>query len=123
MTRLFNRVLEKEKGRSLRKNMPPAGTILWSKLRGKNLDDLKFKRQHSIGSSLVDFYSPQCKLAIEIDGESHYVDSAMERDRIRQRAIETAGVTFLRFTNCDVYERLESVIEKILEKTRKTDLP
>ncbi len=103
--------------------MPPAEIILWSKLRGKNLEGLKFRRQYSIGSFVVDFYCPERKLAIEIDGESHYVDGATERDKMRQSIIESAGVSFLRFTNHDVYERLEGVIEKILEKTKRTDLP
>ncbi len=103
--------------------MPLAETILWSKLRGKNLEGLKFRRQYSIGSFVVDFYCPEHKLATEVDGESHYVDGAMEHDMMRQSVIESAGVTFLRFTNHDVYERLEGVIEKILEKTRRTDVP
>jgi very-short-patch-repair endonuclease len=64
----------------------------------------------------VDFYSPQLKLAIEIDGESHFVDGALQRDQVRQSFIESTGVTFLRFTNLDIYDRLEGVIEKILEK-------
>ncbi len=123
MTRLFNQTSEKEKRRALRKNMPPAEIILWSKLRGKNLCGLKFKRQYSIGAYIVDFYSPQLKLAIEIDGESHFIEGAEIRDQKRQAVIESAGVAILRFTNRDVYERIEGVIEKILEKIPKKHLP
>lgn len=123
MTRLFNKTSEKEKRRVLRKNMPPAETILWSKLRGKSLNGLKFKRQYSIGPYIVDFYSPQLKLAIELDGESHFVEGALQRDQVRQAFIESADVTVLRFTNCDIYDRLEGVIEKILEQLPKTHLP
>jgi very-short-patch-repair endonuclease len=123
MTRLFNKTSEKEKRRVLRKNMPPAETILWSKLRGKNLNGCKFRRQYSIGPYIVDFYSPQLKLAIEIDGESHFVVGALQRDQVRQAFIESADVTVLRFTNCDIYDRLEGVVEKILEKIPETHLP
>ena len=123
MTRLFNKTSEKEKRRTLRKNMPPAETILWSKLRGKSLHGCKFRRQYSIGPYIVDFYSPQLRLAIEIDGESHFVDGALERDQVRQGFIESAGVTVLRFTNRDVYDRLEGVVEKILEKIPEKHLP
>jgi very-short-patch-repair endonuclease len=123
MTRLFNKTPEKEKRRILRKNMPPAETILWSKLRGKNLHGCKFRRQYSIGPYIVDFYSPKLKLAIELDGESHFVEGALERDNVRQAFIESAGITVLRFTNCDIYDRLEGVIEKILEKIPETHLP
>jgi very-short-patch-repair endonuclease len=123
MTRLFNQTSEKEKRRSLRKNMPHAETILWSKLRGKNLHGCKFRRQYSIGPYIVDFFSPQLKLAVEIDGESHFIDGALQRDQTRQVFIESTGVTVLRFTNCDIYDRLEGVIEKILEKIPGTHLP
>ena len=123
MTRLFNQASEKEKRRSLRKNMPPAETILWSKLRGKSLHGYKFRRQYSIGPYIVDFYSPQLKLAIELDGESHFVEGAPERDQVRQAFIESADVAVLRFTNCDVYDKLEGVIEKILELIPKNHLP
>src|SRR6266498_2836790 len=101
----------KEKRRVLRKNMPPAEFILWSKLRSKSLNGCKFRRQYSIGTYIVDFYCPQAKLAIEIDGESHFVDGADTYDRKRQAIIESFGVNFLRFTNIDIYERLEGVID------------
>jgi len=123
MTRLFNKTSEKEKRRTLRKNMPPAETILWSQLRGKRLEGCKFRRQYSIGPYIVDFYSPQLRLAIEIDGESHFVDGALERDQVWQGFIESAGVTVLRFTNRDVYDRLDGVVEKILEKIPEKHLP
>jgi len=123
MTRLFNRTSETEKRRSLRKNMPPAEVILWSKLRGKGLHGCKFRRQYSIGPYIVDFYAPQLKLAIELDGDSHYVDGAQQRDQVRQAFIESADITVLRFTNYDIYDRLEGVIDKILEKIPKHTSP
>jgi very-short-patch-repair endonuclease len=103
--------------------MPPAEFILWSKLRSKSLNGCKFRRQYSIGTYIVDFYCPQLKLAIEIDGESHFIDGADSYDRNRQAIIESFGVNFLRFTNTDVYERLEGVIDKILERIPTSDLP
>ena len=123
MTRLFNLTSEKEKRRALRKNMPPAEIILWSKLRGNNLNGCKFRRQYSIGPYVVDFYCPQLKLAIEIDGGSHCVEGSTERDQKRQAVIESGGITFLRFTNRDIYERIEGVIAKILEKVPEKHLP
>ncbi len=56
MTEIFNRTEVKEKCRALRKSMPPAEVILWLKLRGKSLKGCKFRRQYSIGTSIVDFY-------------------------------------------------------------------
>jgi very-short-patch-repair endonuclease len=123
MTKIFNRTEVKEKRRALRRSMPPAEIILWSKLRGKSMKGFKFRRQYSIGAYIVDFYCPQLKLAIEIDGESHFVEGADSYDRERQAIIESSGVSFLRFTNRDVYERLEGVIDKILERIPASDLP
>jgi very-short-patch-repair endonuclease len=62
-------------------------------------------------------------LAIEIDGESHFVEGADAHDRERQAIIESSGVSFLRFTNRDVYERLEGVMDKILQRLSASDLP
>lgn len=116
MTRIYNRTSEKENRRSLRKNMPPAEVILWSKLRGKGIQGYKFRRQYSIGKYVVDFYCPQIKLAVELDGESHFIEGAEKRDQEPQKMIESCGVRFLRFTNRDVYERLEGVVEEILKR-------
>ena len=124
MTRIYNRVSEKEKRRELRKNMPWAEIILWSKLRGKGIQGYKFRRQYSIGKYVVDFYCPQIKLAVEIDGESHFIEGADKRDQERQTMIESYGVSFLRFTNRDIYERLEGVVERIIQRmTEAPDLP
>ena len=103
--------------------MPPAEVTLWSKLRSKGLNGCKFRRQYSIGSYIVDFYCPQIKLVIEVDGDSHFVDGADSYDRNRQAIIVSLGISFLRFTNRDVYERLEGVINTILERISKSDLP
>ena len=103
--------------------MPPAEVILWLKLRSKGLNGCKFRRQYSIGSYIVDFYCPQIKLVIEVDGDSHFVDGADSYDRNRQAIIESLGISFLRFANRDVYERLEGVINTILERISKSDLP
>ncbi len=103
--------------------MPPAEVMLWTKLRGKNLNNVKFRRQYSIGPYIVDFYSPQMRLAVEIDGESHFIDGADIRDRDRQAFIESPGIYVLRFTNRDIYERLDGVIVKIAERLKLLTSP
>ena len=94
--------------------MPKAEIILWSKLRRKQLQDERFRRQYSIGSYVVDFYCPSLKLAIEVDGDSH-TDASMYHDQERQEFIESYGIRFLRFTNDDVCENLEWVLDEIYE--------
>lgn len=77
------------------------------------MNDLKFIRQFGVGPFVLDFYCPKLKLAIEIDGDSHFVERAEEYDKRRQQFIERFSIKFLRFTNGDIYENLDGVIEEI----------
>lgn len=101
----------------LRNDSPKAEQKLWEFLRGSQLNGLKFRRQYGIGPYVVDFYCPELRLAIEIDGDSHYEKGADIYDQKRQQFIERRNIRFLRFTNDDIYENLEGVIEKISDKT------
>jgi very-short-patch-repair endonuclease len=86
-------------------------------LRCKQLENCKFRNQYSLDR--LDFYSPELKLAIEIDGESHFQEGVAQYDKERQIFIESAGIQFLRFTNRDVYENLNGVLETIAYKIRE----
>ena len=115
MTKIYNRKKETKRRKALRRNMPEAEIILWSKLKGKQIYGYKFRRQYSVGSYVVDFYCPKLKLAIEVDGISHLQLGSETRDNERQKYIETYGIQFLRYINTDIYENLEGVIEQIGE--------
>ncbi len=116
MTQLYNRTSEKLKRQQLRKNMTKAEFIIWQKLKCKQIEGCKFRSQYSISQFVVDFYCTELKLAIEIDGDSHFQDGAQEYDRERQAFIESVGIRFLRFTNDEVYRNLEGVLEKITQE-------
>ena len=120
MTQFFNQTTEKEKRRNLRKNMPKAEAIVWSRLRGKEILGCKFRRQYSIGPYVVDFYCPALKLAVEIDGDSHFQEGTKDRDRSKEAFIESFGIQFLRFTNAEVYGDLESVLVAIAQRVQAT---
>lgn len=111
--RIHNRINEYEKRKKLRNNMTKAEIILWSKLKHSQIRDLKFRRQHSIGPFILDFYCPKLRLAIEVDGPSHFEDGAQEYDEERQKYIESCNISFLRFTNSDIYKNLDGVLLKI----------
>lgn len=96
--------------------MPAAERALWLKLRAKSVKGYKFRRQYSVGPYIIDFYCAELKLAIEIDGESHFVEGAEVYDKQRQECIESAGIRFLRFTNTDIRERLEGVLRTIMDQ-------
>ena len=115
MTQFFNKTSEKEKRRSLRNNMPPTEALLWSRLRNNQVPGYKFRRQYGVGPYVIDFFCPALKLAVEIDGDSHFVTDALKNDERRQAFIESFGIHFLRFTNHEVNRELEAVLEKICQ--------
>lgn len=83
MTQIFNRQRDKEKRRHLRRNMTKAEVLLWLQLKNRKMLGQRFLRQYGIHAYVVDFYCPKLKLAIEVDGESHFVERAQEYDRAR----------------------------------------
>jgi len=110
---IFNNPRLKERRRELRKNMTNAGVILWYELKGKKLNGYKFRRQHSIGDYIADFYCPMLKLAIEVDGATHSTTDEVDYDTERQAELENFGISFLRFRNEEVYQDKLNVIERI----------
>ncbi|MCX6713008.1 MAG: endonuclease domain-containing protein [Candidatus Vogelbacteria bacterium] len=117
MSEIFNRTNEKTKRQTLRVAMPNAEIILWSRLRDRQLKGFKFRRQYGVGKYVVDFYCPSVKLAIEIDGDSHFLESRVEEyDFQRQKYIESMEIKFLRFTNLEIYEKLEDVLVTIWDR-------
>ncbi len=64
MTELYNKTSEKDKRRFLRNNMPPAEILVWARLKGKQVEECKFRRQYSIDKFVVDFYTTELRLAI-----------------------------------------------------------
>ncbi|MDX2443210.1 MAG: DUF559 domain-containing protein [Bacteroidales bacterium] len=113
--KLHSRKYLKEFRRSLRNNSTSAEAVLWTKLKSKQVAGLKFRRQHSIGNYIVDFYCPKIMLVIELDGAYHASYQAIIKDRKRDEYLESFGMTILRFENRVVFEKLEEIIEQILE--------
>jgi len=113
---LHNRPALKPCRKELRNNATPAESQLWGILQRSNLGGYKFRRQHSIGAYILDFYCPSARLAIELDGDSHFTDEAIEYDRQRTAYLNALHIKVLRFLNTDVYEDLMMVGERILEE-------
>ncbi|MFA4875610.1 MAG: endonuclease domain-containing protein [bacterium] len=70
--------------RHLRSEMTEPERCLWYRIRSKQLNSLKFRRQHGIGPYIVDFYCPERALVIEIDGDTHFTDEQQKLDSIRE---------------------------------------
>jgi len=106
--KIFNKSQYKERRQLLRNNMPTPELKLWQILRNKQMG-YKFRRQHSIGNYVVDFYSPKLKLVIEVDGDSHYIGNAQNYDKIRDKYLNSLGIKVLRVKNSDIMNNIEGV--------------
>ena len=102
--------------RILRRNQTEAEAKLWSVLRNRQLEGLKFRRQHPIGRYVADFCCEELGLIIELDGGQH---SDLEvKDRERTMVLENMKYIVLRFWNVDITEALDGVADQILETAR-----
>lgn len=108
----YNKSL-KQFSRELRKNMTNAEKLLWSKIRGKQLKGYQFYRQKIIANYIVDFYCPKAKLIIELDGGQHFGKEGEEKDRKRDNYMANLGIKVFRFSDREVFENINGVLEKI----------
>ncbi|HTF98966.1 MAG TPA: endonuclease domain-containing protein [Nitrospirota bacterium] len=111
------------RSRTLRRNQTDAERKLWSVLRNRQLEGMKFRRQFPLDDFILDFYSPEYKLAIESDGGQHYSDEELTKDRTRSRALGTYGIRILRFSNRDILMNIEGVCEIILRTVAQPAKP
>jgi very-short-patch-repair endonuclease len=101
--------------RELRKRATPPEQLLWELLRNRRLSGLKFRRQHPLGGFVADFYCAAAQLIIELDGAVHQEPTQQERDRVRQQVLQMYGIACLRFTNREVFQHTEQVLQRILQ--------
>jgi adenine-specific DNA-methyltransferase len=111
----------RDRARSLRSGMPPAESILWKHLRGRRFAGFKFRRQHPIGPFFADLACHECKIIIEVDGESHLGQEC--RDERRSDYLRERGWLVLKFWNTEVYDDLESVLEAIYQTCERRNRP
>ncbi len=97
----------------LRYNLTPAEAALWSLLKNSQLEGRRFRRQHSIDNFVVDFYCPSENLIVELDGEIHNNPDQLDKDVLRDKKLEAAGFTVLRFENKFVFEHREQLLNDI----------
>ena len=100
--------------RTLRKNSTEAETILWNRLRAKQIEGTKFRRQQPIENFIVDFVSFENRVVIELDGGQHAENRHKDIDR--DRLLTENGFEVLRFWDNEIFENIEGVLEVIREK-------
>ena len=113
MKNIHNRKYLETHRKELRKNLTSAEATLWKSLQRKQLKGRKFRRQHSIVNFIVDFYCPQEKLIVELDGAIHLDFTQQNYDIERTQRLEELGFTVISFENKLVFENLPWVLEKI----------
>jgi very-short-patch-repair endonuclease len=102
------------RARDLRRELTPAEKKLWARMRDGQLNGAHVRKQHAVGTYIVDFFCAKSKLVIEIDGDTH--SDQVEYDAERTRWLnEQKHYRVIRFTNDEVHRNLEAVLEKILE--------
>ena len=113
-----NAATQKDQRKALRSNMTPAEATLWRALKGRGAGGLKFRRQQGIGPYVLDFYCPERRLCVELDGSSH--DYRYEYDEQRTQFLAEQGIRVVRFRNEQVFTCLVGVVAEII---RAAQLP
>ena len=102
----------RQQARTLRQALTDAEQRLWQRLRDRRLAGLKFRRQHPVGSFIVDFYCAQYRLIVEVDGPIH--QQQQEHDQLRAQELTRRGYRVMRFTNQQVLDHLEALCTEIV---------
>lgn len=103
----------KQRRRDLRHNQTEAEKALWMQLRNKQFYGMKFFRQYSVGPYILDFYCPNMKLAVELDGGQHNQCESKEYDAVRSEYLKAQGIEVIRFWNHEVLLDMESILSEL----------
>ena len=104
------------RARAMRKSMTEPEVMLWSRLRGRRPDKPTFRRQHPFDSIILDFYCPAARLAVEVDGATHWDEAARRKDEARDRWLAGMGVSVLRIPAAHVWQDLTGVADGVIRK-------
>ena len=110
MRKLHNIEQLKPARRRLRSALTPAEAALWDVLQQSKLDDRKFRRPHSIGSYIVDFYCASERMVVELDGAVHDGTAQAKQDVVRTRFLESLGLRVVRIENREVFNNPDGVL-------------
>ena len=97
----------------LRRESTPCEHILWKQISGRQINGLKFRRQHGFGPYVMDFYCPEIKLCIEVDGTVHESEEAKRRDAERTEFLNSQGIKVFRLQNQEVEDNVANAVGRI----------
>jgi len=105
--------------RTLRANLTAAEAVLWNQLKSSQLQGRKFRRQHSVGEYILDFYCLEEKLAVELDGAGHSNVIGEAHDATRTAYLARFGIVVLRFENKAVWSGLDGILVEVERHFRR----
>lgn len=114
-------ILKPKLQRRLRNGATDAERVLWQRLRGQQLDDCKFRRQHPFGDYILDFVCLERMVVVELDGSQHV--ERTEADSRRTDFLVKSGFTVLRFWNNQVFDDIDGVGEAIWHALQRREQP
>lgn len=123
VTLIFNKPEIKKFRTRLRNNQTEAERKLWSRLRKRQFFGYRFVRQFSIGNFIIDFYSPELRLAIELDGSQHMLEKNKSHDESRSKRLRELGIKIVRFWDNDLLNNTDGVLEQLKNYLTPPDLP
>ncbi|PNG43311.1 endonuclease domain-containing protein [Pseudomonas sp. Irchel s3f10] len=109
--------------RHLRVNQTDCEQLLWQKLRSRQIANLKFRRQFPCPPYVLDFYCAELKLAIELDGGQHFETAGLIHDQRRTRYLNQKGIEVVRFSNLEVAQQMDDVLEQIIRIAANRKMP
>ncbi len=98
----------------LRRQQTECERCLWQRVRSRQLLGFKFRRQYPFPPYILDFYCPELRLAIELDGGQHYSPSAQALDQRRTKYLEQHAIKIIRFSNMQVLLQIDDVLHGII---------
>jgi len=109
---IHNTKAKNDHRRERRHKLTSAEAVLWLSLKNSQLG-AKFRRQHSIGPYIADFFCPVFRVIVELDGAGHKTELGVERDAKRSEFLKRFGIRVIRFENKAVFQNLEGVLDAI----------
>lgn len=105
-----------KRARALRRALTEPEAMLWSRLKGRGRDKPIFRRQVAFQAMILDFYCPAAKLAVEIDGSTHWDDEKREKDFARDHWLASHGIEVVRIGAGEVYHGLSDVADQVIRR-------
>ena len=103
----------------MRHALMPAELHLWIRLRKPGIPGLRFRRQTPVGPYIVDFFCPQQRLIVEVDGDQHAYEVGAAHDARRDAWLRSLGYVVVRVGNRDVMSNVDGVCETIIAATKQ----